>query len=38
MGNALKPLGNSDDYPESFKPPSYDPNIGFPKGRKERGE
>ncbi|XP_076234671.1 NADH dehydrogenase (ubiquinone) B18 subunit [Calliopsis andreniformis] len=36
MGNVLKPLGNREDFPDSNKPPTMDPHIGFPKGRKER--
>ena len=35
MGNALRPIA-SDDYPESHKPPSFDPQLGFPNGRKKR--
>ncbi|XP_043249602.1 NADH dehydrogenase [ubiquinone] 1 beta subcomplex subunit 7 [Colletes gigas] len=35
MGNALKTIGSS-DFPESEMPPSFDPNLGFPNGRKKR--
>ncbi|XP_076164035.1 NADH dehydrogenase (ubiquinone) B18 subunit [Ptiloglossa arizonensis] len=36
MGNIMKPFGNWGDFPESFMPPTFDQNLGFPNGRKER--
>ncbi|XP_054001072.1 NADH dehydrogenase [ubiquinone] 1 beta subcomplex subunit 7 [Hylaeus anthracinus] len=36
MGNVLTTFGNWSEYPEGFKPPSFDPQLGFPNGRKER--
>lgn len=38
MGNIMKPFGNWGDFPESFMPPTFDQNLGFPNGRKERGK